>query len=223
MTKNEFTKIEAYMLEHMKDSAHDMHHIYRVLNSATHIACHESGVDMGVLITASLLHDIGREAQFVDPRLCHAQIGGEMAYDFLLSLEWPEEKALHAKNCINTHRYRGDNTPQSIEAKILFDADKLDACGALGIARTLIYRGSSNQALYILDEHNNIITDDSTDEWSFFQEYNFKLKNVYGTFYTQHANKLALDMQKTAINFYEGLHDEISRNYEGGTYAQFLN
>ncbi|MDF2487163.1 MAG: hypothetical protein K0R46_3331, partial [Herbinix sp.] len=70
-----YTQIENYMLEFMKDSAHDKEHIYRVLYMALDIARLEREVDMEVLMIACLLHDIGREEQFSNPELCHAQVG----------------------------------------------------------------------------------------------------------------------------------------------------
>jgi len=222
MTRAEFRRIEDYMLDRMKDSAHDRRHVYRVLNTALDIAAGMDTVEMDVLLAACLLHDIGREQQSANLELDHAQIGGEMAYQFLLTWQWPEAKARHVRDCIVTHRYRGSNPPRSIEAKILFDADKLDASGALGIARTLIYEGQVGEPLYILDEGNSIITEGGGAEISsFFQEYHFKLKKVYDSFYTDRAREIARERQKTAIDFYDGLYAEVDENYQKG--REWLN
>ena len=216
MTKSEYIAIENYMISQMTDSAHDKHHVYRVLNFAMDIYEHENSVDFDVLVAACLLHDVGRERQFIE-NICHAQIGSEMAYDFLISQNWTTEKAAHTKDCISSHRYRGNNKPNSIEAKILFDADKLDVIGAIGIARTLIYEGHVGEALYIIDDNGNIVTDSGDAEsTSFFQEYNFKLKKVYDSFFTKHAKEIAMEHQKTAIDFYNGLYTEITKNYDCG-------
>lgn len=217
MTRKEYIDIENYMIKQMQDSAHDRHHVYRVLNSALDIAKYETSVDAEVLIAACLLHDIGRKKQFANASLCHAQTGSEMAYEFLLSRKWDTQKALRVKECILSHRYRGNNPPQSIEAKILFDADKLDASGALGIARTLIYEGQVSEPLYILDDEGNIMIDGGGAEISsFFQEYNYKLKKVYDSFYTKRAQEIAMERQKTAVGFYNGLYRELTKNYEDG-------
>jgi len=218
MTKSEYNKIETYMLSQMQDSAHDKHHVYRVLNWAVDIYEHEDGVDFDILVAACLLHDIGREKQFTDPeKLNHAKIGGRMAYDFLLSLGWREENARHVKECISSHRFRGKKKPQSIEARILFDADKLDVCGAVGIARTLIYGGQVGEPLYIMNDDGNIVVDGGGAEISsFFQEYNFKLKKVYDSFYTKRAKKIALENKKAAVKFYSDLFNEINKNYSNG-------
>ncbi|MCL2363264.1 MAG: HD domain-containing protein [Defluviitaleaceae bacterium] len=219
MTKNEFSHFETFMLSHMTDAAHDPHHVYRVLHASMDIAQHERGagttVDTDVLITAALLHDIGRERQFADPSLCHAVVGGEMALAFLLENEWTADKAAHVRDCITTHRYRSNNPPATIEAKILFDADKLDATGAMGIARTLIYKGQVNDPLYALDDAGKVVTGGNNSDYnSFFQEYNFKLVKVYDGFHTQRGRTLAAERKKTAEVFYNGLLSEIKETYE---------
>ena len=218
MTFEEYKIIDEFMLSHMQDSAHDRHHIYRVLNSAVDIHKHEESVDFDVLVTTCLLHDIGREQQFKDSDdSCHAETGSKMAYNFLLSIGWDQKKALHVRECIASHRFRVNKKPQSIEAKILFDADKLDASGAIGIARTLIYEGQVGESLYYIDDDGNIIIDnDEGDSTSFFQEYNFKLKKVYSKFFTERAKEIAAERQKTAMSFYDDLYYEISDNYKNG-------
>ena len=82
MTKAFFEQLESYMLLCNVDSAHDPHHIYRVLYYALELAKGEQ-VDYDVLITACMLHDIGRPEQFADPGVCHAQAGAEKAKKFL--------------------------------------------------------------------------------------------------------------------------------------------
>ncbi len=217
MTKTDFTEIENYMISQMQDSAHDRHHVYRVLNAALDIAGHEENVDMDILITACLLHDVGREKQFANLELCHAQIGSEMAYEFLLGRNWKEERAAHVKACILTHRFRKGNPPESIEAKILFDADKLDVTGAIGLARTLIYEGQVCEPLYIMDDQGNILVEGGGDEISsFFQEYNYKLNKLETAFYTERAKELAVGRKKISEDFYNSLYHEIQENYRQG-------
>ena len=92
MTKETFARIEAHMLSCMNDGAHDEQHVYRVLYAALDIAS-EYQIDLDVLIAAAFLHDIGRDAQFKDPKLDHAVVGSEMAYVYLRGLDWSEEKS----------------------------------------------------------------------------------------------------------------------------------
>lgn len=202
-------KIESYMRECMRDSAHDREHIYRVLYTALDIAESEPNADLEILTAACLLHDIGRPEQFADPALCHAEIGSAKAYSFLIGIGWTEERAAHVRDCVYTHRYRSDNPPQSIEAKILFDADKIDVSGAVGTARSLMYKGAVGEPLYTTNADGTICDGTDTDEPSFFREYHFKLKNIYGKFFTERGREIALGRQNAAEEFYNALLSEV--------------
>lgn len=216
MTAEQFRDIEDYMLMCMKDSAHDRDHIYRVLFVALDIASHEKNVDTDILIAACLLHDIGREEQSQDPGVDHALVGGEKACDFLCFNAWDEERAQHVKACIETHRYRTGLTPQSIEAKILFDADKIDATGTLGIARTILYKSQFAEPLYTMGEDGAVSDGDGDTKPSFFQEYRFKLEKLYDRFYTGRAAEIAASRRKSASDFYGSMLAEVRASYEPG-------
>lgn len=216
MKRERYSMIEKYMLSCMEDSAHDKEHIYRVLYNALEIAGTETGIDYDILISACLLHDIGRKEQFENPKLCHAMVGGKKAYDFLVEHGFEAEYAGRVKQCIETHRYRGDNFPQSIEAKILFDADKLDVSGAIGIARTLTYKGDVSEPLYSLLPDGRVSDGENDDKPSFFREYKYKLEKLYSHFYTAKGAELAKERQKAAVEFYNSMLKEISSSYEKG-------
>ena len=217
MTKECYALLENFMLSCMEDAAHDKEHIYRVLNNALQIAEEAEEVDYDVLITACLLHDIGRKEQFADPRLCHATVGGQKAYDFLLAQGFGEEFAQKVRHCIQTHRFRKAMQPQTTEAKILFDADKLDVTGAIGIARSLMYKAEVAEPLYT-KLPNGGICDGSREDApaSFFREYKFKLERLYDKFYTAAGARLAADRRKIAADFYESLYREVNAGYEEG-------
>lgn len=203
----------------MKDSAHDKEHVYRVLYFAADIAGTESGADMDVLLAACLLHDIGRAEQYKDPKASHALVGSRKAYEFLKNLQWPEARAAHVRDCVAAHRFRGDTEPESIEAKILFDADKLDAAGTLGIARTLLYQGIVSQPLYTLDAQGEISDGARDKQPSFFREYKYKLEKVYGKFYTRRGKQLADERKSSAAAFYESMLLEVRACYTEGKRA----
>ncbi len=76
MKKQEFLKLESFMRDCMKDSAHDREHVYRVLHTALRIAEDYPEADGEILLAACLLHDIGREAQYADPSVDHAAAEG---------------------------------------------------------------------------------------------------------------------------------------------------
>ncbi len=215
MDREMFIRIEQYMKDLMKDGAHDCQHIYRVLYYALDISTGYK-VDKEVLIAAALLHDIGREAQYKDPKCDHAIVGAEMAYKFLCSLGWREEEARHVKACISTHRYRNDSPPESIEAKILFDSDKLDVTGAIGIARTLAYGGIIAQPMYSVDAAGQVLRGEGNEEPSFFHEYHLKIKGIYDKFFTERAKIIAEGRRQATIDFYESMYTEVAATHEKG-------
>ena len=219
MTREIYNAIERHMLGIMDDSAHDCQHVYRVLYNALEIAKEESEVDYDILIAACLLHDIGRPDQVADPSLCHAEVGSEKAYRFLLELVMTDAFASHVRHCILTHRFRKNLPPQTVEAKILFDADKLDVTGAIGIARTLLYRGTVLEPLYRLLPDGTISDGTHDIGHSFFREYKFKLEKLYDRFLTKKGAELAKERQAIAKAYYESLYREVNEGYTAGQKA----
>ena len=216
MTKEQYLVLENYMLSCMEDSAHDCEHIYRVLYNALQIAKDEENVNYDVLIAACLLHDIGRKEQFADPSLCHAAVGAEKAEKLLRENGFTPDFAGAVAHAIRTHRFRKAMRPQTIEAQILFDADKLDVTGAIGIARTLMYKADMAEPLYHILPDGRI--SDGTEDLgpSFFREYKFKLEKMYDRFYTKTGEAMARQRQRIAADFYESLYREVNTSYLEG-------
>ena len=203
MTKETYTLLENYMLCCMEVAGHDAEHVYRVLYNALLLAEGRQDVDTDVLITACLLHDIGRKEQAEDPSLCHAAVGGEKAYRFLTEKGFREDFARHVK------------------ARLLFDADKLDATGAIGIARTLAYEAEVGKPLYVKRSDGSICNGENTEEPSFFHEYKFKLEGLYGRFYTEKGRQMAESRRRIAADFYAALYAEVNTGCTEG--RQLLN
>ena len=195
MTKKTYEQLEAYMKSCMQDSAHDMEHIYRVLYTALDIADHEKDVDYDVLICACLLHDIGRKAQFKNKKVCHAKAGAAMAVRYLTEQGFDKDYTAKVEHCILAHRFRKGkgNQPDSTEAKILFDADKIDVTGAVGVARTLQYGGHA-----------------------FFHEYRHKLCNIHEKLYTKRGREIAGERKAAAEAFYKSLYREVTGAFQTG-------
>ncbi len=209
MDRQVFWQIESYMQACMKDCAHDKEHVYRVLNNALRIAKGERDVNWDVLIAAALLHDISRLEQMADSRVDHAIHGADKAYAFLVGIGLPGEMCEHVRQCIRTHRFRKSAPPVSIEAKILFDADKLDVAGAIGIARTLAYNGETGRPIYSRDAAGCISDGTGDAEDSFFREYRFKLEHICDHFLTETGRQLARARHGAAIAYYEALLGEV--------------
>lgn len=212
MDREMYSQIEKYMLECMNDVTHDAEHIYRVLYVAIDIAENESGVDYDVLIAACLLHDIGRLDQFRNPEVNHADAGSVKAFEFLKVKGWSEEKATAVKSAVMSHSYRAGKPPVSLEGKILFDADKIDVMGAIGIARTILYKGQVGEPLYRRLPDGSI--SDGTDDIgpSVLREYKYKLEKLYDHLYTERGRVIAENRRNIAVRFYEALLLEVGES-----------
>ncbi|CAL1516859.1 HD domain-containing protein [Chitinophaga sp. MM2321] len=128
------------------EGGHDWWHIYRVWQQARHIAAKET-VDPLVVELGALLHDIA-DSKFHDG---DENIGPAKATAFMLSLGLPEATITHVVNIIRHISFKGGNNEQtfySTELGVVQDADRLDALGAIGIARAFNYGGFKNRALY---------------------------------------------------------------------------
>lgn len=216
MTEENYLQWENFMLSCMKDSAHDKEHIYRVLYTALEIARTEQNVDYDLLVCACLLHDIGRKEQYENPAICHAKAGADKAYTFLVENCYAKEFAERVSRCIRAHRFRKDCRPESIEEKILFDADKIDVSGTIGIARTLLYKGQMSQPLYSLMPDGQVSDGTDDSEESFFREYKYKLERIYDSFYTVRGKEIAKGRQGAAVSFYRSMLQEVCAGYSEG-------
>ncbi|MCD6426848.1 MAG: HD domain-containing protein [Caldisericaceae bacterium] len=207
----------------LSSSAHDLEHTFRVLKLAKRIAEKEGKVNMEVIELAALLHDIARVKEDSDKtgNTDHAVLGAEMARKILSDLGYPNETVDAVCHAIRTHRFRGENVPETIEAKILFDADKLDAIGAVGIARAYMIAGERGEPLYRevsdLDAYkkenlvggklNGRIKDISKHSVNI--EYETKFKKIPGRLFTETARKIAKDRLEFMAQYFGRLKKEI--------------
>ena len=128
------------------EGGHDWWHIYRVWKLSKHIAQTEN-VDMFIVELGALLHDIA-DSKFYDG---DEKIGPRKAREFLSSLNVEENIIIHVENIISNISFKGGNHTQkfkSLELDVIQDADRLDAVGAIGIARTFNYGGHKNREIY---------------------------------------------------------------------------
>lgn len=217
MTQKQFKAIEDIMVAGMQESVHDTGHIYRVLYGALRIAKTEPEADVDVVILSALLHDIGRVGEAENPGIGHAKLGAGMAYDILIKEGWDEKVAAHVRDCVRTHSYKAGDAPKTLEAKILFDADKLDLAGALGSARALLFGAEIGEPFYLVGEDGLPTKGDPREGPSLFREYNRKLKKLHERFYTEKGKKLAEKRQKAMDAYFGAMMDEVNKGYEKGT------
>ena len=207
MREQEYRAILAYMDEKLDATSHDAEHTRRVLFNALEIAQGDGELDLDVLIAACLLHDVARPDEAATG--CdHAAVGAVKAYDFLCSLGWPEDRAAHVREVISTHRFRGTKRPTTKEAEILYDADKIDSTGAIGVARSLFYNGEHHQPLYRL-EGTRIAPPEGTRSGTFFDEYVVKLSKIPDVLLTERGRALVEKRAQVAAQIYEAMVQEI--------------
>jgi len=180
------------------DSTHDFDHVMRVYHLAERIGQAE-GADMAVLRTATLLHDIARADQDAGRITEHAAEGARRARRILA--DQPPEFVDQVAHAIEAHRFRVDLPPRTLEAKILYDADKLDAIGAVGIARAFAYGAHRGQRLWSAP-------DDS--EHTAMKEFAIKLSKVNDTLFTQSARALAEERHAFMVTFFARMAAEVA-------------
>jgi uncharacterized protein len=129
------------------DPAHDFSHITRVYKNAQRIGKSECA-DMQVLLLAALLHDLGSESKLPKSSADLDLTCSKLAEDFLEIKGFPEDVRNKVQYAIETHRFSKGIVPETLEAKILQDADRLDAIGAIGIARVFMTGGTLKRKLY---------------------------------------------------------------------------
>lgn len=207
---------ETYMRAQMGDSAHDTGHIYRVLGSALMLAQNQQSVNMDVLIAAALLHDVGREEQ-IRTGANHALAGARMAHKVMQEKGETDAFIHHVCECIRTHRFRSDDPPISIEAKLLYDADKLDVCGALGTARTLMYQGRLGCPIYSMSADGAIMGGEEKSS-SFYSEYRRKLQFIHNRFLTEEGKNWAVQRSQAAEEFNGALCAEAAAGESGSAW-----
>ena len=205
-----YQRIREIAEKEMDCSAHDMEHVMRVYKLCLELAEGEI-VDMDVLKSAALLHDIARTREDQD----NSGAGG-----ILKRLGYPEESISKIKACILSHRFRTGKRPVSKEARILFDADKLDVIGAVGVARAFMFAGKHNERMFSdtpVDEYiklnhsegklNGRIKDLS--KHTPYLEYMIKLRDIPGKLYTRKGREIAGERIRFMNDFFDRLSSEI--------------
>lgn len=206
---NILKKIEKIAKKHLSTArgSHDFDHTKRVLNLCIHIGKKEKA-DLEILKIAALLHDIGRkEEDESNGKLCHAEIGAQKAEKILKKLGFSEEKIKKITHCIISHRFRGNAKPKSPEAKILFDADKLDSIGAIGIGRAFLFAGEIGAKLHNKGKNLKNAKEYSIDDTA-HREFTVKLKHIKDRILTNEGKKIAKERHKFMIEFFERLNKE---------------
>lgn len=220
--EEKYQRLKKIAEKELSCSAHNMEHVIRVYYLSLYLAKDEADVDLDVIKTAALLHDIARVKEDEDNsgNIDHAVLGAEMTEEILKDLDYSQQKIEQIKHCIISHRFRSGNEPKTKEAKILFDADKLDVIGAIGIARSFIIAGQYGERMYSdvpIDEYieenlvggkpDGRIRDISKHAPNI--EFETKFKHVPDRLYTPKAKEIAKRKMEYMKQFFETLRREL--------------
>jgi uncharacterized protein len=169
------------------NGTHGFEHVERVYETCLHIG-HVEDANLEVLLPAALLHDFAREEEN------HAQAGAEKAGQILRRYGEPEGRVEAVTSAISSHSFSGKKPPETLEAKILSDADKLDALGAIGIYRTAEYSGEHPRPLH-----------------DFVAHFYDKLLQLEGLLFTDEARRIANGRTQYMMAYLEQLKRELKQ------------
>lgn len=191
-----------------RDPAHDLQHILRVYKNAELIGKRE-GADMEVLLAAVLLHDIVVYPKGSAKSSKSADDSADMAEKILKGYGVSKEKIDRISYCIRTHSYSRRLVPATLEGKILQDADRLDALGAIGIARTFSVGGSEDRMFYNPDDPFWKTGREPDDRQWTLDHFQAKLLRLKDSMHTKAAQEMAEERTRFIEQFIEQLKKEL--------------
>jgi len=216
-----FKFAEKFFLKN-KEAEHGMDHVMRVYNMAIRLAEGEK-VDLEVVKIATILHDIGkgRESKDHTRKTDHAIESTKIAKPFLIKLKLDDKKINHILDCIISHRHRTDSKPKTLEAKIVYDADKLDSIGAVGVARAYAWTGRNNCYIYrkvnikeyIQENMGGNVKGKIIDKTKHSHQIEWEIKNKHAAkfMYTKKAKEIA----RKRIEYHKGFLLKLEREVKG--------
>ncbi|MEA3350892.1 MAG: HD domain-containing protein, partial [Chloroflexota bacterium] len=172
------------------DPVHGFDHILRVYKIAERLAEAE-GADLEIVRAAALLHDVDGDQS--SARESHQHSAAAFAEKVLQDEGWPDERIQAVAHCIRAHRFRDDRErPETLEAQVVFDADKLDAIGAIGAVRAIGYAILAGQSLYTQPSEQFLQSGkkESGEPHTPYHEYIFKLSKLKQRMYTSTGRAL---------------------------------
>ncbi len=184
----------AAMLDHVRaalneSGAHGFDHTLRVVRLCEDLGARE-GADMAILIPAAIFHDIARPLE-ERTGIPHEEEGARMAAAYLEEIGYPADRIAGIVHAIRAHRYSTGIDPETLEARVLSDADNLDAMGAVGIARTFAQSGERGTGIPDAADHIRA-----------------KLLNLKNLMYTKTAREIAEKRHALLVAFLAALEEE---------------
>ena len=194
------------------DGSHDRSHLLRVWRNAACIAAQETSCDRAVLTAAVILHDCVAVEKNSSLRSQASRLAAARARDILAALGWPAEPAEAVAHAIEAHSFSARVAPRTLEARIVQDADRLDAIGAIGIARCFYVAGRMRSRLY--DPADPPAANRALDDRQFaLDHFGAKLFNVAVGFQTGAGQRMAGKRSRTMRDFVRTMLNEIEGNH----------
>ena len=205
----------ARQLYHAGDAAHDFDHVQRVTQLACRIAAAE-GADGEVVQVAALLHDVplavDKKTDQQEVRRSHHLAAADFARAYLSSRAMPAAQVENVVHAIEAHRFRDQSIqPRTLEAQCLYDADKLDSIGAIGVARAFAYAGSHDSRLWTIAWRAvpPFEQKPSGADYTPVHEFVYKLQKLLAMLYTETARQIGQQRHQFMQDFFEQLDAEI--------------
>ncbi|MGF0038221.1 HD domain-containing protein [Victivallis vadensis] len=187
---------------------HDFDHTLRVLRNAELLAKELPAADLRIVRLAALLHDFARpEEMAAKGKLCHAVLGAELVRPLLAEAGFDPETVDRVSQAVLTHRYRANRIPATLEAQIVYDADKLDSLGAVGIGRAFLFAGREHARLHNTREEALGSAEYSREDTA-YREYLVKLSKLPGCMLTAPGRRIAGERAGFMHEFFDRLNSE---------------
>ena len=210
---------EAHLARHWqdRDGAHDLAHIRRVWRNACAIVKTDTlSVNWSVLAAATYFHDLINLPKDAPDRHLAAQKSADAAAAYLRETGFAKGDLPAVSHAINAHSFSAGVTPQTTEAQVLRDADRLDALGAIGLARVFQVSGALGRAIYHLDDP--FAARRAPDDSRFtIDHFPTKLLRLADDMCTDAGRRMAIERTKVLRAFLENLRREITVDHSMST------
>ena len=144
-------RCECVLARQAGDAAHGLEHVRRVVREARRLAAAE-GARLEVVVPAAWLHDCVTVPKDSPQRLQASRLAAEQAVAWLREWTYPAELLPEIAHAIEAHSFSAGLAPRTVEAKVVQDADRLEALGAVGLARCLMLGGELGRPLYARED-----------------------------------------------------------------------
>ncbi|MDX8000426.1 HD domain-containing protein [Xenorhabdus sp. Reich] len=189
------------------DGAHDIAHLYRVWKNAQKICGAESG-NLRIVFTAVLLHDCVSVEKNAPNRHLASRMAAEKAALILKDLKWNEADIIAVCHAIEAHSFSAELTPNTLEAKIVQDSDRLDSIGMIGISRCFYTAGRMGSSLY--DFHDPLAKQREYNDKAYTVDHFYtKLFKIESGFQTASGRQMASERAERMKQFLDVFLDEI--------------